>query len=545
MDFFRRRGASTTATEPRAAELRTFEPVARSAFRVLGIAAGASQREVFDAASRVRLALKVGVRKTFDSDLAWLGLVAREESDVRDAVGRLSEPAQRAFERLFWFDEPPLVKGVKTVEELRRAISSMRSGERVETREEFALLHDEALLLLAGLTRLDSQLLETEAWAHAFDLWRRVFESDEFRSRLVAADLRGDFEQLVTYSEVRDLRERAPRIVSQPLAERARSAALRGDAGECGRVLSLLRAAKLPRTLLEEYEREALGPLEDSLTEKIDTAFGWLYLITIESRAAATVRNYANAAWRKFRALVPELSEFTRAAGASHYASRRILEHAASKLLLLSQRFEESGRREESLFVALKAYALAPPATEAHEKASARLRAFDVSEVFQTKTVEGYADALAREFSDERDNKKLFRDDPRGERTLDSFFKSVGTPPQKKASLWPLLLTFLGFACTCSSLQFCGGINTRVPSRYPGLFPAPTYTPLQMNLNYNLNLNIRPYPIPTPLILEDLDKPSRVRKRRPRTRNSNTRVENGNSIRVHNDNALKWPPPAP
>src|ERR1044072_1289679 len=83
--------------------LGLFEPAARSAFRVLGLGARASQGEVFDAASGLRLALKVGVRKTFEGDAAWLGEVARKESDVRDATGRLSEPVQRARERLFWF----------------------------------------------------------------------------------------------------------------------------------------------------------------------------------------------------------------------------------------------------------------------------------------------------------------------------------------------------------------------------------------------------------------------------------------------------------
>src|SRR5689334_19738484 len=77
-----------------------FEPAARDAFRALGLGARASQAEVFDAASGLRLALKVGVRKTFEGDAAWLGEVARKESDVRDATGRLSEPVQRARERL-------------------------------------------------------------------------------------------------------------------------------------------------------------------------------------------------------------------------------------------------------------------------------------------------------------------------------------------------------------------------------------------------------------------------------------------------------------
>jgi hypothetical protein len=522
----RRRGKA--AGESRAAESAPFEPVARNAFRALGLAAGASQREVFDAASAVRLALKVGVRKNFDSDLAWLGPVARGVSDVRDAVGRLSEPAQRAFERLFWFDSPPTNVRVSNVEELERAVSSLSSVESDAP-------HDAALLALAGLTRLDPRLLEREAWARAFGLWRRVFESDEFWARLVAVDLRGDFEQLVTYAEVRELRERAPRVVSRPLAERARDAALRTDFDECGRSLALLRAASLPPSLLEEYEREILGPLEDTLTERIDAAFAWLPFASGEFRSAATVRNYANAAWRRFKLITRELSEFVAIAGASHYAARRVLEHAASKLLQLSDAFDRAGRRGESIYVALKSYALAPPGGETDSAAAVKLRApvpFDITHI---KSDENYAEWVARELADTREPEKLFKDDPAGEKSLDSFF----TPQKKKSGFWPALLVCLGFAFTCFGLQFCGVIKTSPPRTYPGGIPMPTYTPFQMNLNYNLNLNIRPYPLPTPLILDvpGADKPARNRKRRARTRDSRPRVGN--------DNALLLPPPAP
>lgn len=536
------RASGATRAAERVAEAAPFEPVARSAFRVLGLAACASQRGVFDAASSVRLALKVGVRKTFDSDLVWLGRVEREESDVRDALSRLSEPAQRAFERLFWFDEPRAASNVSNVEELERAVSSLASSKT-------GAPHDAALLALAGLVRLDPELRAPDAWARAFELWRRVFDAEEFWSRLVAADLRGDFEQLVTYAEVRELRASAPRVVSRTLAERARDAALRADARECGRVLALLRGAGLPAALLEEYERESLGPLEDSLTERINAAFGWLYLVTVEHRGAATVRNYANDAWRNFKAAAQDLSEFTRAAGASHYAARRMLEHTASKLLLLSERFEEAGRREESLFVALKAHALAPPDSEANANARAKLSALDAGDAVSEKTEDEYADAVMLELSDAREPEKLFKNDPRGEQTLDSFLKTHAdwksrNAASNKSNLRFALLTCAAFVFTCFALQRCGAINTRRSPTFPGNFPAPIYTPFQLNLNYNynLNLNIQPYPIPPPLILDEPRKPARGRRRRANQRNSNTNATNNNA---QNDNALKWPPPAP
>jgi hypothetical protein len=529
--FLKRRGgkAAESPREPAAA----FGPLARSAFRALGVAACASRREVADAAASVRLALKLGVRKSFESDLAWLGPVAREESDVRDAVGRLSEPALRAFERLFWFDAPPAALQVSNVEELERAVSALSSREADAP-------HDAALLALAGLTRLDPELNAAGAWARAFALWRRVFESDDFWSRLVASDLRGDFEQLVTYAEARELRAGAPRVVTRHVAERARDAALRTDAGECGRCLALLRGAELPAALVEEYERETLGPLEDSLTERIDAAFGWLYIITVEQRGAATVRNYANEVWRKFGAVSSELSEFARAAGASHYAARRVLEHVASKLLLLSERFGEAARREESLFVALKAHALAPPGTEARAKADERLRALGADEAIRVGADDEYAASLARELSDTREPEKLFKDDPAGDKTLDSFFNSRTrwSPPRSNKGFWQALLTCLGFAFTCFALQFFGVIKTSPSRTYPRGIPMPTYTPFQMNYNYNLNLNIRPYTIPTPLTL---DEPRKAKS----TRGGKRANRRDSRPRVGNDNALLLPPPAP
>ena len=535
--FLKRRERKAAVEPPRESEAASFEPLARSAFRTLGVAAGASRHEVADAASSVRLALKLGVRKSFDSDLAWLGPVAREESDVRDALGRLSEPARRAFERLFWFDAPPAALHVSNVEELERAVSFLSSNEADAPR-------DAALLALAGLTRLDPLALEAGAWARAFALWRRVFEAEEFWSRLVASDLRGDFEQLVTYAEVRELRVSAPRVVSRTLAESARDAALRTDAGECGRYLALLRGAGLPAALVDEYEREALGPLEDTLTERIDSAFAWIPFVTREISGAATARNYANAGWRRFRFVRRDLAEFASAAGASHYSARRVLEHAASKLLQLSERFDSLGRPEESLFIALKSRALAPPGGEARAKADERLRALGADEAIRVETEDEYAAALARELADAREPEKLFKDDAKGEATIDRFinaFASDGASfaaPRRNTGFLPALLTCLGFAFTCFALQFFGVIKTSPSPNYPRGVPMPTYTPFQMNLNYNLNLNIRPYPIPTPLTLDE--------PRKGRSTRGNKRANRRDSRpRVGNDNALLLPPPAP
>jgi hypothetical protein len=295
-------------------------------------------------------------------------------------------------------------------------------------------------------------------------------------------------------------------------------------------VLALLRGAGLPPTLLDEYERETLGPLEDTLTARIDLAFAWIPSIQPFGRTPSTIRNYSNAAWQRFKLVRRELAGFAAAAGASHYAARRVLEHVSSKLLTLSASFDSALRQEESLFVALKAHALAPPGSEASAKAWAKLCALGAGEAALERTEDAYADAVARELSDEREPDKLFKDDPKGERTLDSFLLT-----QEKSGFWPALLTCVAFVFTCFALQFCGVVNTRPSRTYPGGFPVPAYTPFQLNLNYNLN--IQPYPIPTPLVLDDPGKPKRGRRSRARPRDSNARAQN--------DNALKLPPPAP
>ncbi|HKG12333.1 MAG TPA: hypothetical protein VKB12_03310, partial [Pyrinomonadaceae bacterium] len=215
---------------------------------------------------------------------------------------------------------------------------------------------------------------------------------------------------------------------------------------------------------------------------------------------------------------------------------------AASKLLVLSESFGEAGRREESLFVALKAHALAPPDGEAGTRARVKLCTLGAGGAVTGKTEDEYAYALARELSDAREPEKLFKDDPKGDTTLDSLFKTHADWEARRAARNRSnfrfgLLTFAAFVFTCFALQRCGGLNTRPSRTFPGDFPAPTYTPFQMNLNYNYNLNIKPYPIPTPLTLDEPGTRTRGRKRRPRPRDSNTRAQN--------DNALKLPPPAP
>jgi hypothetical protein len=510
--------------------LGLFEPAARGALRALGLGAWATQPEVFEAASALRLALKVGVRKTFDGDAAWLGEVARKESDVRDAVGRLSEPVQRARERLFWFHLPVPRTHVSTVAELTEAIEELlkripvepfspegaqqKEGARL-TDEEAAALHDAALLALAGVVRLDPTLREGEAWARALHLWRCLFVCEEFWSLLVALDLKGDYEQTVTFGEVAELRRAAPRIVYAHAAGRARDAVTRGDLREAARALELLRGASLPATLLREYEEETVGPAEDKLTEELDTAFTWVAISNFLLKSAAERRNYCNDAWRRFTLVRPRLADFARLAGADSYHARRVFEHASSKLFKLAVAFEEALRPQEALFVCLKARALAPPDSEELRDLDAKLVALGAVAELRERSQGEYTSALARELEDARVPPKLFKDDPKGGKTLDSFSRKSDAPGCLTSVGFWLLMVTVGVG-----LRACAGGPTS--TRYTPINLPPTLN-VRPNLNFNVNIN---YNIPPPLDLSPYTdpprgtRPPRERRRRP-PRNDN------------------------
>lgn len=525
--FFKRlAGVKPPPTTPPAAKAESFQPAARGAFRVLGLGAQAAQGEVFDAASSVRLALKVGVRKTFEGDAAWLGEVARKESDVRDAVGRLSEPRQRARERLFWFHLPAPRAQVSTAAELTdaveellkrvpvRAEGSEGADERGEVRladDAAAALHDAALLALAGVVRLDPTLREGEHWARAFRLWGRLFGCEEFWSLLVALDLKGDYEQAVTFGEVAELRRAAPRLVYAHAAGRAREAAARGELREAARALELLRGAGPPASLLREYEEETVGPAEDKLTEELDAAFCWVSMPAFDLKPAAERRNHCNDAWRRFVLVRPRLADFARLAGADSFYARRVFEHASSKLFKLAVSFEETGRTQEALFVCLKARALAPPESKELADIEAKLSALGAGGDLRERSQGEYEAALARELVDATEPRKLFKDDPKGGKTLDSYTRKSDVPGCLTSVAFWLLMVGVGVG-----LKVCGVISTR-PTRTPlQTLPALNIRP---NLNYNVNLN---YNTPPPLNLRLYTEPPRAerttRERRRRAR---------------------------
>ncbi|HEV2863982.1 MAG TPA: hypothetical protein VGX48_23500 [Pyrinomonadaceae bacterium] len=484
-----------------------FEPVRRGAFRVLGLAASASQREVFDAAASLRLALKLGVEKSFESDARWLGPVARGESEVRDALGRLSDPKSRAAERVFWFHAPPAAD-VDDLEALRNQAGALRGagGRWAE--------HDAALLMLAGVSRLDPSLGAQAAWAEAFGLWRGLWEAEEFWSLLVAADLLGEYEQLVTYGEVKALRGRVPRLVSEPLAERAKTAAVRGETNFCRRALSVLRGAGLPRPLLEEYENDILGPLEDRLQEECDAVFA-----PSETFSATRTRHERaslyNSSWRGFEyGLKPSLAAFVAAGGEGSPFVRRALARAALKLSELSSKYRTNEQTAPGLELLKRAARLAPPGSDARLQVEEQLRALAPEAVAAAERE--YAASLAEELA-------ARTDPPRAPAAVKAPRVRAGGVLDELGSwmsngvMWLLLLG------GCFLLSRCGLLLSG-PSRRS---PPPALYNINYNFNYrpdlNLNLSNFNYNSIVPPRLINMNRERRKKTRRGNVNESRPR----------------------
>ncbi|HWW74274.1 MAG TPA: hypothetical protein VNZ44_02705, partial [Pyrinomonadaceae bacterium] len=339
-------------------------------------------------------------------------------------------------------------------------------------------------------------------------------------------DLKGEYEPAVTFGEAASLRAEAPRLVSRYVAERAREAAQREDLRAALRAFRVLRGARLPRALLQEYERETFGPLEDSLTAKIDEAVYVPAYVTF----GAILRNHSNKAWRRFCLLQPSLALFVELAGADSYAVRRVFEHASAELLRLAKSFETAGCYRECVYVCRVARSLAPPASEKLPEIEAKLRALDAGEGLRERTFEQYAAALPRVLPEVRVPPGMFTDDPRGGTTLEG-----GTQPAASASgglmscLFWLLMVAVGVG-----VRACVGASSG--PRYPiNSLPRLTMPPPNLNFNYNVtppNVNVyRPpsnlnlYRPPSNLNLYRPQPPTAVRPREGRGKrgaNSNT-----------------------
>jgi hypothetical protein len=214
------------------------------------------------------------------------------------------------------------------------------------------------------------------------------------------------------------------------------------------------------------------------------------------------------------------LADFARLAGADSFYARRVFEHAAAKLLKLAEAYGEIRLPEEARIVCRKARALAPPESEELAAIEAKLVALGAAEGLGERSQGEYEEERARELGDAGAPRKLFKDDPKGGKTFDSY-----TRKDDRAGCLTSAGVWLVMVVACFGLQRCGAINLRSTRTNVNLPPPMNVRP---NLNFEVNYNFRPVNIPP------LKYPTPLTTRTPRERRRRT---------PNNVNAAPAPPP--
>jgi hypothetical protein len=194
-----------------------------NAYRVLHIPAGASLTDVHKAATSMRRSIRLGAASATEADIPVLGEIPRTESDIRVATGRLENPTQRIFDRLFWLHS------------IDSAVSVRPGG--LDT----ALWnHDQALRAIFAAFETGFDEAGIWAWARALRAWHQVVSEEGYWGRSLEFEHEGGFEPAAFPSEIDELRYKAVELAAEPLVMAGRDALVRNDAAVVRLVLFTL-----------------------------------------------------------------------------------------------------------------------------------------------------------------------------------------------------------------------------------------------------------------------------------------------------------------
>jgi hypothetical protein len=259
-------------------------------FRILRLSADASIAETHKAASAMRRMTVLGMLNTSDADVPSLGDVPRTETDIRAAVGRLENPAQRIADRLFWIQSP---------------IEKPETANAGAPLKKAAREHDEAWNGLVRIYTLRELPDDAAAWIAPLRLWQQTIENDDYWKLSIALDQLGAFEPPASADEFSGLRARAMMLASEPLIMLARQAVANGDRRALEMALRILRELSDTGDWPASARKEILAPLRNSVSEQCRLNrenFG--KRIVRHSDSAAANSQICNDALRDFRASV-------------------------------------------------------------------------------------------------------------------------------------------------------------------------------------------------------------------------------------------------
>lgn len=212
------------------------EPVVRNPYRVLGLSGDATWPEIRAAAARI-LDEPEPERHATAWDLPWLGAVPRSPAEVERALARLGDPHTRLRSRVFWFHERVAESAVYELQPstIRNALEGWSSTALEVAR------HDAAVVALIAAITLDPDVRSSALWQRALREWNEALDLEAYWMDVLRVEMEGGFESPASLAEVRDLRDRASEMVSEPLLVYAREAVIAEEIPRAARTLAVLR----------------------------------------------------------------------------------------------------------------------------------------------------------------------------------------------------------------------------------------------------------------------------------------------------------------
>jgi hypothetical protein len=332
-----------------------------NAYRVLGQSINASQADIHEANSSMRRCHKIGVDITTSWDLPWLGPFTRTEKDLQAAIGKLTNPAQRLKERLFWFSENAGLLNAASIESLPSIITELER----ETSN-----HDLAILKFTYANLTDPEINNKNLWVETINSWQNVIDLDDYWVSLLDIEIDGQFEPFATIEDVENLKRDVNRLLCSELLALANECVITNNDNICRQVFSIFRDSKLPRNTFYDFETQVLGGLEDEFNQSCEQIRNDLSsAINREDTNTPDNINACTAALNRFdNEIQPFLNRLLNLSGQNTELANRAKEEAATCLRSIAINFTWADEFIHCQKLLERARSIAPKSTSIYHR---------------------------------------------------------------------------------------------------------------------------------------------------------------------------------
>jgi hypothetical protein len=242
-------------------------------FRILGLSINTSVSDIRRQQKRMAMKQKLGIADDSSQEASLALTPTPDETTIRCARERLSDPQSRLLDEIFWFwplndngkNDPALMAIEKG--ELTKALNQWRDFSGDGAGGDIAA-HNLAVHyhLIALDTEAQNGALESiaQTWNEALFYWKQVIDTEGFWMRVKIRVRELDDVRLTT-GFVRRIRQALPEVLLKINAEIALKAAENGDADRALQHIDILRRSPFDEALVDQVLRQTLTPLRQRI----------------------------------------------------------------------------------------------------------------------------------------------------------------------------------------------------------------------------------------------------------------------------------------